>query len=216
MSNLMFKEMLCPYCEHPNEAEVWSSINVKDDPELKDVLLGGELNMTECQACRKIFYAEHFLLYHDPARELIAFVYERGQEDQRAKFEEKTQADFELTRATVPDELQINYPPTTLFGLDALLALVEWDEEVQIQSEIVSVLSQQKGFPIQTLRPANARRQKLPDVLPWSHGTAAPRDLLINGIDALLKLNDRLNVYAQARQRLINEPDFQPTLEARV
>ena len=62
MSHLIEHDIECTYCQHPNTVEVWSVINVDLDPELKDLLLGGELNMTECEACHKTFYAEHFLL----------------------------------------------------------------------------------------------------------------------------------------------------------
>src|SRR5438552_3618111 len=98
MSNLVQIEMTCPACKIPNAVEVWSSLNVREDPELKELLLGGEVNMMECKACREVFYAEHFLLYHDPDSELLAFVYPQSYEEKQAEWEEKTRTDFLKTQ----------------------------------------------------------------------------------------------------------------------
>ena len=43
--------------------------------------------MTECESCHKTFFAEHFLLYHDPDAELMAFVYPLVNELERASWE---------------------------------------------------------------------------------------------------------------------------------
>ena len=58
MSYLITQDFPCQHCQFPNSVEVWSVVSVREDPELKDLLLGGELNMAECQSCKKVFHAE--------------------------------------------------------------------------------------------------------------------------------------------------------------
>src|SRR5687767_14984980 len=115
MSHLIEFDTPCTYCQHPNTVEEWSLVNVKLDPELKDLLLGGELNMGECEACGKMFYAEHFLLYHDPDAQLMAFVYPLSDEAKRSELEKKTQDDFQASQALAVDAERLDYEPLTLF-----------------------------------------------------------------------------------------------------
>jgi hypothetical protein len=94
MSVLIEREIPCTFCQFPNAVEVWSVVNVKEDPELKDLLLGGELNMGECASCKKVYFAETFLLYHDPEAELLGFVYPYQARIDKDSFEKKTKDDL--------------------------------------------------------------------------------------------------------------------------
>lgn len=213
MSTLITNETACPFCQHPNEAEVWSSINTREDPELKDLLLGGELNMMECQACREYFYAEHFLLYHDQDMELIAFVYPNSHAKEKQRWEEKTREDFARAQENSGSS-SMNYAPVTLFGLDELVALVEDEEEIQIQGEIVKHLAREYGLETRVLRPSQARPLKLPTILPFSqenHSTSVER--LTRGLERLGDINDRLSVYGKLTERLQKEVTLPSQLE---
>src|SRR3954469_9291361 len=141
MSVLIEKEIPCTHCQFPNVVELWSIVNVKEDPELKDLLLGGELNIAECSSCKKNFFAETFLLYHDPDAELLAFVYPYQARTERATYEEKTKKDFEALKESAPSQASFPYAPLTFFGLDELVRLVEQEEEMGIQAEIVAALA---------------------------------------------------------------------------
>ena len=74
MSTAKLEQIRCP-CGEGFEADLYNSINAEDDPDLKESLVCGEINVVCCPKCSQIFYAEHFVLYHDPSVELIAFVY---------------------------------------------------------------------------------------------------------------------------------------------
>lgn len=201
MSFLVEKEVVCTLCEFPNQAELWSIVNVKSDPELRDILLGGELNMVECKSCRKIFYAEHFLLYHDPDSELMAFVYPLPYGQEKERWETKTRDDF------AKSETPVSYLPLTMFGLDALVRLVEWDEEVKVQGEIVETLAREHGFAIKKLKPALARKNEFPIVLPMNEAANVSfREALLEGLERLLGINEHLYVYAQLQKRLAENP----------
>lgn len=209
MSYLSEKEMECPACKFPNQVEVWSIINAAEDPELRDLLLGGELNMVECQSCKHVFHAEFFLLYHDPASELMAFVYPEAWKSAKAQWEEKTRRDFEEMQLQADDKHKVPYPPLTLFGFDELVAIVSWDEEVSVQGEIVKVLSDQNGLKLLQLSPAAARQKHLPMLLPYVAAPMPIHEAVLKALALLQRLNDRLFVYTEAYNRLQKQPDLQ-------
>jgi hypothetical protein len=202
MSYLSNEEITCSHCQFPNEAEVWSIINVREDPELRDLLLGGELNMAECSACKEIFYAEHFVIYHDPDFELMAFVYPFSYRDQKSEWEEKTRGDFQMLQQGLEAEV-IRYQPVTLFGLDELIQMVEWDEEASVQSDIVEALARQNGLSVYHLKKSVARQKSLPMVLPYKEDAQPTvRESVLAGLTEIHAINDRLFLYEKAREVL--------------
>jgi hypothetical protein len=65
MSSMMPCQLQCPHCGNEQELEIWGSVNVKLDPELKEKLLGGEINVFACEKCGKRTFYDAPLLYHD-------------------------------------------------------------------------------------------------------------------------------------------------------
>jgi Zn ribbon nucleic-acid-binding protein len=203
MSFLLEQEMECPACKYPNSVEVWSVVNVKEDPELKDILLGGELNMAECVSCKHVFYAEHFIIYHESDRELMAFVYTLANRDDAETWKAKTATDFAAFQENAGPDNQLKYKPVTLFGLDELVQLVQKEEEMNIQADIVKALSDENHFAVKTLRPGQARELGLPVVLPLSDDTSLDlRERVKQGVEKLLQTNDLLFVYRQLLKEL--------------
>lgn len=212
MSYLVNKEIPCQHCQFPNEVEVWSIVNVKEDPELRDLLLGGEFNMTECTACRKIFYAEHFVLYHDPDLQFMAFVYPYEDRANRAEFEKRTRENFEQYQMSDAQGGPLTYSPATLFGLDELVALVEWEEDARIQSEIATHLLDPKKYQFKTLKPSFFRQHRLPPLLPFPKNQPVHNDEnLLMALRSVLQANERLAIYANAESYLLEHPQL--TLE---
>lgn len=200
MSYLAEQDVVCTNCKHPNNAEIWSSINTQVDPELKDILLGGELNLIECAACRKVFYAEQFLLYHDPANELMAFVYPFSHREEKEAWEEKTKMDFSQSDYT--------YPAVSLFGLDELVRLVEAEDEAEIQSEIVAHMAPDDNLAIKRLRPSVARRYSAPRVIPYVKTPSTSRENLLAALGKIQEKNDRLSVYVAFATHVKITPDL--------
>jgi len=214
MSFLLETELTCPACKLPTQAEVWSIVSVREDPELKDLLLGGELNMVECHACKEIFYADHVLIYHDPDRELMAFVYPLSYADDRARWEDKSKRDFEELRKMGHEENVLRYEALVLFGLDELLKIVEKDEEEIIQSEVLEALAKAHQIPLFLLQSAPARKMGLPGVLPYDPDVALSKvESVIEGLKKLEKINDCLFVYRQALKILTAQPSLQLPLK---
>ncbi len=62
----------CPQCGFSYRAPVFSIVDVGATPELKQHLLAGQLNASQCPNCRNINYLATPLLYHDPEHEFLA------------------------------------------------------------------------------------------------------------------------------------------------
>lgn len=206
MSHLSQVEIACPHCKQPVEVELWTTMNVKEDPELKDMLLGGEINMVECAACKEVFYAESFILYHDPDNQVLGFVYPAEQREMGPLISEKTLVDFEREQAEGPAHLRLDYRPVVFFGLNELVSFVETDEEVALQSEVAEAIATQQGWPFRKVAPFVARSQGLPRVLPVSGDDETGTRGVLEGLRRLVEHNDRLTVYTDAYRRLSADP----------
>ena len=199
MSFAKLEEIKCQ-CGEVFEAELWNAINVVEDPELKDALLCGEINIVCCPACGQILYGDHFILYHDPKSELIAFVYPISFAEQKAHWEAKMKDDFvQATKDLIADEV-INYEPILLFGLDALTDIVRTEEEDLDEISILEYCAKDLGLTLIHLKPSLSRPLHIPMVLPKlpSKGDGIRKEILA-GLDVLLKYNDRLTCFDRIR-----------------
>src|SRR5579872_7474332 len=88
-------DVTCVDCGEEFRATVWTAIHAKEDSELKDLLWGGELNLLICPHCGQVFFYEHFLLYQDPAEEILAYVYPEREETNRTELEKMVLRGFE-------------------------------------------------------------------------------------------------------------------------
>jgi hypothetical protein len=61
----------CPQCRSEQTAELYESINVSQQPELKTALFENRLNRITCEACEASFRVDKPLLYHDPDRMIL-------------------------------------------------------------------------------------------------------------------------------------------------
>ena len=62
----------CAHCGFPFQIPVFSIIDVRQNPELKAALLGGQLNAAQCPSCGRVNYIAGPLLYHDPEKKFLA------------------------------------------------------------------------------------------------------------------------------------------------
>lgn len=62
---------ICSACGTSFESEVFQSINVQDNPELKQKVISGEIFMRRCPSCGKVQLAKYPLLYTDPSENLL-------------------------------------------------------------------------------------------------------------------------------------------------
>jgi len=64
----------CPRCGFRWSAEMYDSVNVRENPDLRDALMAGRLNAVTCEGCGHRFRVDKPLLYHDPDRRFMIFL----------------------------------------------------------------------------------------------------------------------------------------------
>jgi hypothetical protein len=65
-------EIECPNCQRTQTVVVWESLNANVDPEAREQLLQGKINVFECEACGQSALIPASLLYHDMTRRFLA------------------------------------------------------------------------------------------------------------------------------------------------
>ena len=65
MSDRQEEELKCPECGHAQMTVYYQSINVNFNPELKEELFKGRLNLFECEECGHKALIDLMFLYHD-------------------------------------------------------------------------------------------------------------------------------------------------------
>lgn len=61
-------ELVCPECEHTQKITFWESINGTVDPDLRERLLKGEINVARCEECGEGGFLTAPLVYYDTER----------------------------------------------------------------------------------------------------------------------------------------------------
>ncbi len=64
-------EIPCPQCGTKHIVQLQSIVDVRQNPQLKTLLLRGQLNMVACPACGALGAVSTPLLYHDPDKEML-------------------------------------------------------------------------------------------------------------------------------------------------
>ena len=209
MSLSSHEEIRCP-CGEIFEAEIWNSINAVEDPELKDAILNGEINIVSCPKCGQIFHAEHFVLYHDTEKELLAFVYPASFVQDEEHWRNKMEEDFKKATVEIMPEGMISYKPILLFGLDSLVELIRDEQEQEDENSILEYFAESYGLTILTLKPYFARVNKIPKVLPVLKANDSDRrSEIIEGLKVLLRHNNLLSHYSTFLQTIEADANWQ-------
>lgn len=66
--------MTCPVCGKAGKTTLYSSVNVHDNPELKEKVSNGELFVRTCPECGHRSLLRYPVLYHDPDQKLIVWL----------------------------------------------------------------------------------------------------------------------------------------------
>lgn len=69
----------CSKCGQQHKVTVYKSINVLDNPELKDKVKNGSLFLWECPHCGQVNLARYETLYHDPQSKLMVWLIPAGE-----------------------------------------------------------------------------------------------------------------------------------------
>ena len=195
MSLSKLEEVKCP-CGEVFEAELWNSIDPIKNPELKEQLICGEINVVSCPLCKQIFYAEHFVLYVDTQNELIAFVYPVSFSEKRDFWNSKMETDFKKVMEGFAENDRLHYEPVLLFGLDALVNLINEFDQIEDESTVLKYTAPDLGLSVIYLHPYHARLNNLPNILPvLKDGSKDLRQEVLKGLERFIKHNEKLACY---------------------
>jgi Zn ribbon nucleic-acid-binding protein len=64
----------CPKCGEQNEVQLYESINVRQEPELRDQLMANKINEVTCSSCGFAFRVDKPLLYIDQDHQLMIYL----------------------------------------------------------------------------------------------------------------------------------------------
>jgi hypothetical protein len=196
------EEVDCP-CGETFSARLWNSVNLKEDPDLRSILLGGSLNVVTCPACSGLVYDERFVLVHDPLNELLMFVHPKARSEERG-FLRTSMIKDAAEAQSVEGGLKIPYPPVLVFGLDDAVEMIRAEEESTVQAAVLSSLA--RGLPVNVVRlsPSQARAAGLPRSVPLAGGGTA-EERLTAGLKTVQAANDRLTVFADLLKKVETE-----------
>jgi len=200
-------DMTCEQCGEEFRGTVWTGVHVGVDPELKELLLGGELNMVMCPKCSHVAYHEHFLIYQEPTDELIAYVYPENQEEQRDELTQMMKKGFLEAQDVFPPDQRVSYEPIILFGLEALVEILHEEIDFIEQSDVAEAICKEKDIGYAKIRPSESRQRRVPRILPRT-GTAKRPDRVsvIAGLKQLIAENSLLSAYVECLKMIEADP----------
>ena len=95
----------CPQCDHTQDVELYDSINVAQEPQLKAALLENRLNRVQCESCDTSFRVDKPVLYHDADRNILIHWMPDNACSREEILDEFDDAMEEL-RATLPEDME--------------------------------------------------------------------------------------------------------------
>ena len=113
-------DLPCPNCGNNQDITLWKSINVTLNPQLREELFNGEINVFQCVSCCNKFHVDSPLLYHDMRKMFCVQYYPKAMIDDES-FYDYYGIDGE------PSELPIGWGKNDLY-LSRLHVVFDMDE----------------------------------------------------------------------------------------
>jgi hypothetical protein len=117
-------EVACA-CGHRFKAWLWQSANVTTNPELRESILDGEMNMVRCPSCGSKFHVEVPFLYHDMSGQEWIWVYPLSHEKDSGSIHARVGEMWDRLTQSMPSDVRENlerqYRVSVMFGMDALV-----------------------------------------------------------------------------------------------
>ena len=141
-----FEELApCPKCGAEQTVLLHHTIDVQENPELKDALFAGQINNHQCSACGCQAPVEMDLFYHDPQKGFLAYYFpfdyfddedEDAVGDALAHFDDDGSLAIEINQeeedAETPDYMK---SPHLVFSMEELLRYVAFRDLLAEQIE---------------------------------------------------------------------------------
>ncbi len=108
-------------CGRMFHADLYDTVNVTAEPELRASIIEHRLNVVECPRCHRECYVDKPFLYHDMERELLLYVYPKS----CASVAEDLRAEIDQRVHRIPHQQVLRRKTIgLLFGMDRLLDLL--------------------------------------------------------------------------------------------
>lgn len=169
----------CPNGCEPFEVDYWSLIRADQDPDLKEILLGGELNLVRCPECGNYFHHDGDLLYLDTPAELMVFVFSKESAAHAPDLRARIEQDYAIIKNTLLKEAHLDFPPVSVFGLDELKTLLHHEQHLTDESEVVAASTAAAGLTVARLKPSYARENHFPLYIPAPAHAQTPNDYAV-------------------------------------
>lgn len=156
------ENLTCPHGCESFEADRWSFVNVTQNPELKEAVLGGELNLFCCPQCQHFFHGDTDLIYLDEQAQLLIFVFAQGNRKRKKQLQAKMQRDYLFLKDTLLKKMHLDFKPICVFGLEELKGVVQKEEERKDESQVIAAAAAALGLSVACLKPNWARENDFP------------------------------------------------------
>jgi hypothetical protein len=130
MTQIVSVQMECPRCHHKQEVMYWRSLNVTVDPDRKEELLSGDINVFLCEECSyRSFLAAHFL-YTDMEKKFSVLLvnWQLVKNDEYLKNTFTAEGKIRTRKGEVPifESLQLEYfkAPHIVFRMGELISYI--------------------------------------------------------------------------------------------
>ena len=70
-------------CGHIFKHELWDTVDVSENPELRQVALEGEINYITCPSCKRKMHTDKSFLYHDRDNRIMLWHYKESMRCQK-------------------------------------------------------------------------------------------------------------------------------------
>ncbi|MDX1413842.1 MAG: CpXC domain-containing protein [Candidatus Promineifilaceae bacterium] len=148
----MQTQVQCPNCSTPYTTDVHQIIDVGQNPELKQLLLSGQLNLAVCPSCGTGGQLSTILLYHDPEHELfMLYTPQEMQLDQVQREQYIGRLTKQILDNTPPEQRRgYMLQPTNVLTMQSFMEKVletegitkDMIERQRKQTELISTLAQ--------------------------------------------------------------------------
>ena len=95
----------CPNGCEEFDVTYWSLVRGDENDDLKNAILGGELNLVGCPECGTYFHHDGEIIYFDAPAELLTFVFSPKDKTRAQELTDKIEHDYEVIKNSLLKEL---------------------------------------------------------------------------------------------------------------
>ena len=139
----------CPNCQQPMAADVHQVLDVGVDPQIKEKLLSGTLNIAQCPSCGFQGQLPLPIVYHDPEKELLLTFYPPSMDKTMEEKESEMGPLIKEVTENLPPEKRKGYlfQPKTMMSMQSMVKTVLeaegiTSEMIEEQQEKMSLLEE--------------------------------------------------------------------------